>query len=96
MRDIAKERRREQAGRDYVDATQQFQQFAIPTVMDAVNQKRSAEMWRQELLGRLRGNVYDDRRQGGILPGLIGAGASLLASRLSTGGIGGRRSGEGS
>jgi len=88
MRDIAKERVREQAGRERVQALSDLRNQAWNMWQRGSENWDQQEMMRQQLLAQARSpqNMYDARRQGGILPGLIQMGAQLGLGAL-TGGL---------
>lgn len=85
MRDRAKERRREDTGRQYVNALSDLRRSATGTLQQE-NAMRDENLWRQQqMLLQARGNVYNNQRSGGILPGLI-QGAAGVGLGLLTGG----------
>lgn len=76
MTDRAKEHRREQTGRQYVDAMAGLRD----DVTGALQQKSANQMWQQDALNKLRAQVYDRSRQGGgLLGGLVSGAASVGA-----------------
>lgn len=87
MRDIAKGRVREQAGRERVQALSDLRNQAWQMWQRGSENWDQQEMQRQQLLAQARSpqNMYDARRSGGILPGLIQAGAQLGLAALTGG-----------
>ena len=76
MTDRAKERRREQTGRQYVDAMGHLQD----EVTGALQQKYANQMWQQDTINRLRAQQYDRSRRGGGLLGQLVQGAGQAAA----------------
>jgi len=79
LTDRAKENRRAQTGRQYVDAAAGLR----GEVTDALREKDASEKWRQEMLGKLRSNVYDRSRQGGGLLGSLVQGAAGVGAAFA-------------
>lgn len=83
MRDRAKMQRRGQTGNQYVNALSGVRD----EIGRAYQNREAGRMWQQEMLGKLRGNVYDRSRQGGGLLGSLVQGAAGVASAYATGGM---------
>lgn len=83
MRDLATERRREQGGRDMVNAMSDLRSQETNTLQNAQAMRQQGRMWQQGLLGQLRGNVYDNKRTGGALNSLIQGAGSAIGGYLS-------------
>lgn len=79
LTDRAKERRREETGRQYVTAMSDLQD----KVTNALQQKNANQMWQQDTLARLRSNVYDRSRRGGGLLGSLVQGAAGVGAAFA-------------
>lgn len=82
LRDVAKERRREQTGRQMVTAMGDLRRGAVDTLSNARAQRAANQLAQQQLLLQARGSQFDNRRQGGILNSLIQGAAGVGAAYL--------------
>jgi hypothetical protein len=79
---LNKERRREQTGRQMVGAMADLRRSATDTLTHARDMRDENRLRQQQLLLQARGNVYNNQRSGGILPGLIQGAAQLGSAAI--------------
>lgn len=71
MRDLAKERRRQDTGRQMVAMIPALRGQAMDTIERGMSRRQGMELDKYGLLSRLNSMQYDRRRQGGILDDII-------------------------